>query len=113
MGIRLERRTRSPLGRRIFLFWLASVAFTLLIWRLFGSRIGIQYLGVFIVLVVALAFVQFGIFFSTAVACVGSLIAALGLVGFLLLPAYFNLIMSLLGGGLMIGMGLWIIRRWE
>lgn len=111
LGMRLRHQVRSLLGLRIFFFWLASIAFAFLAWWLFGVRM--EHLGLLFVLVVALAYVQFGIFFSTGSVWVGLLIAALALIGFRLFPAYFNLIMSFLGGGLMIGTGLWIIHRWE
>lgn len=112
LGIRLSLQVRSPLGLRIFFFWLASIAFALLAYWLFGLRD--EHLGLLFALIIALALVQLGLLsFSTGSIWLGLLIAALALIGFHLFPAYFSLIMSFLGGGLMIGTGLWIIRRWE
>ncbi len=53
-----------------------------------------------------------GIWFSRDLVVIGLATTILALVGFLAVPHLFNLWMAFLGGGTLIGSGLYIRQRW-
>jgi hypothetical protein len=64
-----------------------------------------------ILITIALGYAQIGLLFSQWPLCaIGVALVALVVGAFLLAQAYFFLIVALLGGGLMIGTGLWMVR---
>jgi hypothetical protein len=112
VGMRLARHSgmSTPMWKPIFFFWIALGVFSTLLGWLFhindGSRIGLL-----ILLVVAMGYAQIGaIFQHWLIGTTGTLIAVLTIGAFLLLPAYFALVMAVLGGGLLIGSGLLMVR---
>jgi hypothetical protein len=111
IALRWRRRSsvRSTLWGPLFLYWLALVAFDALIAWLFNITDGAQ-IGLLALLTVALGYVLMGILFHWLITAVGILIAALAVGAFLLVPGHFPLAMGLLGGGLLIGSGLWMVR---
>lgn len=111
-GIRLTKHggTRTPLWKPIFFFWVALAAFAMLLAWLFGVNGSIQ-IGLLALLVAALGYVQMGaIFQSQHISITGILVAALTIGAFSLVPDHFLLAMAVLGGGLLIGSGLWMVR---
>lgn len=111
-GIRLMRHgdIRTPWWKPIFFFWMTLAGFAMLLGWLFGVNNSIQ-IGLLAILVAALGYVQIGaIFQSLHISTTGILVAALTIGAFFLTPDYFLLAMALLGGGLLIGSGLWMIR---
>jgi hypothetical protein len=67
-------------------------------------------IGLLALLVAALGYVQMGfIFQSRHISTTGILTAVLTVGSFFLIPSYFPLVMAILGGGLLIGSGLWMI----
>jgi hypothetical protein len=100
---------RSTLWGPLFFYWLALIAFDVLVVWLFDVNDGAQ-IGLLALLTVGLGYVLMGILFHWFIAAVGILIAALAVGAFLLAPGYFPLAMGLLGGGLLIGSGLGMVR---
>lgn len=112
LGVRMGRRggVYSPIWRPILLYWLVLIAFDgLLVWLLHLDA-GPD-LALLITLTVALGYVQFGLFTHWAISVIGALIAALAVGAALLLPDYFCLTLAILGGGLLMGSGLWLVRH--
>jgi len=112
LGIRLGRSVRSRAGWRVGLWWLALLAYgVLLIWILRPS--GDNTATLVITLFAALGYVLTGIMLSGSIAWLGILLTFLALFGYYFLPAYFSLWMAVVGGGALIGSGLWVMRRWS
>lgn len=95
----MYHRTRN-LSSVILLFWL------------FPVRSG-QQIGLLIILTVALAYFQIGLFTHWLLSAMGLFIGALAVGATLLAPQYFNLAMAVLGAGALIGGGLWFLRQEE
>jgi hypothetical protein len=112
LWVRLTRQdhVRSPVMRSIMLSWLAMGVFAAsLIW-LFDLHTGLEVL-LLILVTTALGAVQMGLLFSywpLTIAGIGIAVTAAG--AYLLIPDYFLLTAALLGGGLLIGVGLWMVR---
>ena len=64
-----------------------------------------------IVLTVALTYVQVGLFSHWAISLVGAALATLTVATELAVPGYFFVMMAFLSGGLLVGSGLWFVRR--
>jgi hypothetical protein len=115
LGTRLGKRIRSPLtiplAKRTGLFWLFLVAFAVAITIIAQPKDGRQ-ATLFVVLFIMLGQLAMGLLFSFYTVWWALPVAALALVGYFLLPAYFYLWMALLGGGGMIALGLYIHARW-
>lgn len=113
LGIQMARRARTKsftLWAHVLLYWLALAAFDgVLIWqfRLYTEGLRIVLL---IVLTVALGYIQFGIFTHWSISLIGLGIGLLAIVLAMWLPDYFNLGFAVLGGGALIGGGLWALR---
>lgn len=102
--------TKTPLWKPIFFFWVTLAAFAILLVWLFDVNSSIQ-IGLLALLTAALGYVQIGaIFQSYHISITGILVAALTIGAFYLIPDYFLLAMAVLGGGLLIGSGLWMVR---
>ncbi len=116
LGIRMGERARrksSALWGPIFLWWLALAAFDgALIWKLRLYTDGAN-VALLIVLTIALGYIQFGLFIYWGISVIGLFIGLLALTLVTWLPEYFNLGVALLGGGALIGSGLWFIRHGE
>jgi hypothetical protein len=109
MGKRVSgSRTRS-VGRRIFGWWLTLILFMLVLVWLLELRT-MREIALVIVLLIALSYIQMGLFSDGRLLTIGLLLAALVIGTWLLLPSYFFLIMAFLGGGLLIGSGIWFLR---
>jgi hypothetical protein len=112
LWIRLTRQghVSSPVMRSIMLSWLALLVFAgLLVW-LFEIHT-IQSILLVILVVTGLGCTQMGLlFFYWPLCIIGVVIAAVSVGAFLWIPDYFSLVASLLGGGLLIGNGLYQVR---
>lgn len=109
---RMEQQSNvsSPVLRTIVLSWLALGVFDVLFIWLFEMET-IYHVPMLILITIALGCVQVGVLFSYWPLCaVGAALVTLVVGAFLLAQAYFFLIVALLGGGLMIGTGLWMVR---
>lgn len=100
----------SPMLRSIMLAWLALGVFDVLFAWLFDMET-IYHLTLLILITIAVGIAQVGLLFSYWPMCVvGVAIAVLAIGAFLLAQPYFFLMVALLGGGLLIGTGLWMVR---
>jgi hypothetical protein len=114
-GIRMGRGVRSSSvttsGKRIGIFWfllfLYVVAAIGVAWPAGGRQI-----SMFIILFVMVGWLAMGLLLSFTSVWPGLIITALALIGYFLLPGIFYLWMAVLGGGGMIGLGLYIRLRW-
>ena len=92
------------------LSWLALGVFDVLFVWLFELETAYHF-PLLILITIALGYVQVGLLSSYApLIIVGVAIAALAVGAFLLVQPYFFLSVALLGGGLLIGTGLWMVR---
>lgn len=115
LGIRMGRgvRSSSPTisGKRIAAFWLLlffyCIAAVAVSWPADGKQ-----MAMYIILFVMVGWMAMGLLLSFTSIRPGLIITALALVGYFLLPGIFNLWMSILGGGGMIALGLYIRSRW-
>jgi hypothetical protein len=110
--IRAARQNTAspPLLRSLMLSWLALGVFDVLFILLFELET-FYHLPLLILVTIALGYVQMGLLSSYAPLVVaGIAVAALAIGAFLLVQPYFCLIVALLGGGLLIGTGAWMIR---
>jgi hypothetical protein len=99
-----------PMLRSIMLSWLALGVFDVLFVWLFDLETAYHF-PLLILATIALGYVQMGLLSSYSPLIVaGVAIAALVVGAFLLVRPYFFLIVALLGGGLLIGTGLWMVR---
>jgi hypothetical protein len=111
----MGRRVRSPstaaTAKRIGLFWLLLVFFGMaaiaVAWPLDGKQV-----TALVVLFIMVGQLAMGLLFSFASVWWVLPITALVLIGYCLLPGFFYIWMSLLGGGGMIALGLYIRTRW-
>ena len=103
---------RASLWWPVFLFWWALAVFDVLLIWLFKITDGIR-IGLLILLTVAMGYTQLGLFYHWLITAVGVLIGILSLGAFFLTQDYFSLAMGILGGGLLIGSGLWMVRSWK
>ncbi|MGD2148631.1 MAG: hypothetical protein PVH41_18190 [Anaerolineae bacterium] len=115
MGLRAGRRVRSPsaagMAKRIGLPWLLLVVYggatIAVLWPMDGTQ-----LTVLVAQFVMVGHMAMGLLFSFAAVWWVLPITALVLIGYFLVPGWFYLWMSLLGGGGMIALGLYIRSRW-
>jgi len=111
LSVRTTRRgtESSPMLRSIMLAWLALGVFDVLFAWLFDVETT-HHLPLLILITIAVGIAQVGLLFSYWPMCVvGGAIAALAVCASLLAQPYFFLIVALLGGGLLIGAGLWMV----
>ena len=116
IGILLNRRVRnasiSATSGRVALFWLTMFVYCTLTvwiaWPLDGKQ-----LAMFILIFAMLGWIAMGFFSSFSVIRVALFVTAVAFGGYYLLPDFFYLCMALLGGGTMIGCGLYIRFKWQ
>ncbi|MFQ5615402.1 MAG: hypothetical protein ACE5GO_02950 [Anaerolineales bacterium] len=111
-GARLGRRVHGPLGARIGLFWLALTGYGVL-WVWLTRPTSGEQMSMMIVTIAMFGYVVMGLWLGGIFAWVGLGTTALALLGYFLFPTYFNLWMAFLGGGALVGSGVYILRRWR
>ncbi len=115
LGIRMGRRVRSPstaaTAKRMGLFWLLLVFYGVAAIFIARPTDGKQ-VTMFVILFIMVGQLAMGLLFSFSSVWWALPITALALIGYFLLPGIFYLWMSLLGGGGMIVLGLYIRSRW-
>jgi hypothetical protein len=113
LGIYLGRQTRSTFDSRIGFFFLALFGFMGL-WFLLMQPIGIKQGVLFFLTITMFGGVVAGIMSRAVSSIIGSLtVAALAVIGYYLLPAYFFLWVAIFCGLTMVGIGLVIRLRWR
>lgn len=110
---RRVRQAHSPTSnRRIGLFWLSLFIYCgLAVW--ITAPLQGRQLSMLIVLFVMIGWIAMGFLLSIAAVRLALLITAIALAGYFLLPQYFYLWMAILGGGTMIGGGLYMLLNWR
>ena len=115
LGNRIGKRVRSPstapMAKRIGLFWLLLVFYGIAAIAIARPTNGKQ-ATMLIVLFIMIGYLAMSLLFSFASVWWPLPITALALIGYFLLPDYFYLWMSILGGGGMVVLGLYIHSRW-
>jgi len=115
LGVRRGKRVRSPSfnepAKRAIIFWLLLVLFALAFIVVARPSDGKQ-ATMFVILFIMLGQMAMGMLLSFSFTWWAVPVAALALIGYFLLPAYFYLWTGLLGGGGMIALGLYIRLRW-
>ncbi len=114
IGWRLSDRVRSVwFGPAVGFFWLTWLIYTSLIVFFAKPQTGIQ-TSLLISLFAMFGYVTSGIFYrSVFLSGFGVLITVLIIIGYLFLPAWFNLWMAALGGGSLIAAGLYMRYAWR
>ena len=103
---RASRRRRL----RFLLSFIAIIAFQVLSSMIMPPwQSGLQ-VNAYISLLWALVYILAGVWGAARVAWLGVLLAATVLFGFFVIPGYFSLWMGMIGGGLLIGSGLWLMK---
>jgi hypothetical protein len=111
-----RQRVRTPgdaaAGRRIGLFWLILFAYCSLavwiVWPLNGKQ-----LAMFIIIFVMIGWLAMSFLMSYSAVWLALFVTAVAFASYFLLPGYFYLCMALVGGGTMIGGGLYIHLKWR
>ena len=115
LGTRMGGRVRGPstaaYAKRIGLFWLLLVFYGIAAIAIARPTDGKQ-VTMFVILFIMIGQLAMGLLFSFSSVWWALPITALALAGYFLLPSIFYLWMSLLGGGGMIALGLYIRSRW-
>jgi magnesium-transporting ATPase (P-type) len=108
LGIRGKPRGQQKFSWRIFFSWLAALTFISSVLSIFSPFNGKQ-IGTLFPLFIGWAYVVLGIWMGWRFAIAGLVIVALALFGYFhLAPNLFLLWMAFLGGGVLIGTGLWL-----
>jgi len=111
VGGALSRRVRRLYQDvRVGLFWLALLAYSALIIVLAGIASDPPLMSFVIALFAMLGYVVMGLWLWTPLAWIGLGVTAVGTVSYLFIPAYFSLIMALMGGGTLFYSGFYILR---
>lgn len=112
LGLHAQHRRghRSTIWRAVFFWWLSLLVFDLLLIWLFGLTEGRE-IALLILLTIALGYILFGLFTHWTISAIGLFLAVLSVAAALLLPAYFDLAVGFLGGGVLIASGIWFVRQ--
>ena len=113
VGAYLGRRTPSPRGARIGLYWLVWTLYAALIIAFARPRSGDQ-LSLLIALFAMMGYVTSGLLYrSRFLVGLGLVVTAFIVVGYLAFPAYFNLWMAFWGGGSLLAAGFYVRWAWS
>jgi hypothetical protein len=116
IGLWLNQRVRdtaSPtFAKRLGFFWLALFAYCALTiwiaWPLHGKQV-----AMIIIFFAMLGYLAMSFLLSISAVRLALFVTILACGTYFLLPAYFYLCMALLGGGTMVGSGLYIRSKWR
>jgi hypothetical protein len=115
-GMLTSRRVRnarvSTTSGRIGLFWLALFAYCALTVWIVKPLDGRQ-IAMLLTIFAMLGWIAMGFLLSYSLVKLALFITALAFASYYLLPSYFYLCMAFLGGGTLIGSGLYIRSRWR
>lgn len=113
LGYYLGTQSRSAVGARHALFYLALFGFTIL-WVIIMQPLNLKQVFLFLATIIQFGGVVSGILQRTVIGLVVSLVfLAITLIGYYLLPAYFYLWMAILYGLSFAGFGLVMRLRWR
>ncbi len=108
----VSRRVHDPMGWRIGLFWLLLFAYAA-VWLALARPADGSLIGLLIATMAMFGYVVMGLWIDLRFLWVGLAVTALALAGYLLTPAWFGLWMAFLGGGVLFGSGLYVLRGWR
>jgi hypothetical protein len=112
VGMRSGRRVRTAYGWRVAGLWLALMAYVgLLVW--IAWPLSPDRLVLFITVAISFGYVFIGLWLAPVVMWSGVALTALAILGWLLMPAYLGYWIAFLGGGGLIGLGVYILRAWK
>ena len=112
VGGRTGRRVRSAYGWRVAGLWLALMAYVgLLVW--IAWPMPADRLILFITVAISFGYVFLGLWLSPVLLWTGVALTALAILGWWLMPAYLGYWIAFLGGGGLIGLGIYILRAWK
>jgi len=113
VGWHLGRRTPSPRGWRIGLYWLTWTAYAALIVYFARPQTGDQ-LSLLIALFAMMGYVTSGLLYhSRFLVLLGLVVTGLIVVGYVFFPAIFNLWMAFWGGGSLLAAGFYTRWAWS
>jgi len=111
LAIRMGRtgEVRTSIWKPITLFWMILMVYCVVMILVLNIQDEVGF-GLFILLCVGLGYAQLGLFGDPKMVFVGVGIIILAVAAYFITPAHFYLAMAFLGGGLLIGSGLWYLR---
>ncbi len=112
ISLQMARRARMKsftVWWPFIVWWFALAVFDLLLVWFLPIREGRQ-IAMLIVLSIALGYFQMGLLTHWLLSALGAFIGALAVLTAALFPQHLGLAMAVLGGGAMIGVGLWTLR---
>ena len=109
IGIRMGRTFHNPYGSRIGLLWILFIAYGIL-GVFFVHPASFQAGSLLLVMYVMLWMSVMGLWLNSALVLVSLAVTGLSLVGYFAFPNFFFLWMAFLGGGTMIGTGVYLLR---
>lgn len=112
MGYRLGPRVRIPGAERLWQFWIFLWIYIFL-WTWIAWPLDARQISLLIVTYTMFGYVILGLWTGKFFTRVGLVVTALALLGYWTLPDLFYLWMAFLGGGTLIGSGLYILRAWK
>ena len=97
---------------RIGLFWLALLLYaSLAVWV--AKPTSNEEISFLITLFVMLGYVVMGLWMWGPLGWIGVGVTAVATVAYLLAPSFFDLVMAILGGGVLFFSGLYILKNWR
>jgi hypothetical protein len=109
IGIRMSKTFRNPVGSRIGWLWILFIFYGVL-GVFFVHPAGSQEATLLLIFFVMLWMSVMGLWLNSALMWAGLAVTGLSLLGYFVLPGYFFLWMAFLGGGMMIGTGIFLLR---
>lgn len=109
---RSQGRFADPLGPRIGALWLSLVVFAFL-WLWAAAPLDGTQIGFLAATFAMFGYVVMGLWLDLVFLAVGLGVTAIAAAGFVWFRADFDLWMALLGGGTLLGSGLYVRRRWR
>lgn len=109
---RSHHRFDDPLGPRIGALWISLMAFAAL-WIWVAKPSSSVDIGFLIATFAMFGYVVMGLWLDLVFLVVGLAVTAIATVGYVWFAPVFDLWMGFLGGGTLLGSGLYIVRRWR
>ncbi len=114
IGWKLSTKVRTPgYDARIGIFWLLWIIYTFLIVWLGGFDSNPTLMSLFISIMAMFGYVVMGLWLWTPLTWIGLGVTVIIVLAYILVPAYINLVMAVLGGGVLFFSGLYIYRSWR
>jgi len=112
VGRRMGRRVRTDYGKKLNYFWGALMLYAVL-WIWIAWPMPPDNMALLISTIALFGYIVMGIWLNSSIVWLGLGLTVLSIIGYLLVPDYFALWMSVLVGGLLIGSGFFMLRLWR